>query len=559
MLRLAPILTLALFLGPVGAGLLGTLLPAFGWLPALGGDALSLSPWRALLEAPGLPRALLLTVATGVTATLVSFALVIAFCATAHGSRGFRWAERALAPVLATPHVALAIGFAFLAAPSGWLARLFSPWATGWDLPPDITTIGDEAGIALVAGLVLKEAPYLLMMTVAALAQVPAAQALRVARSLGYGPVAAWLKVVLPMVYPQLRLPIYAVLAFSLSVVDVALVLGPGNPPTLAALLLRWLGDRDLALWFPAAAGAVLLLGLVLGAIAVWRGGEILAVRLGRRWIAAGGRGGDAVALRIAVPALFALLLAVSAAAMLVLGLWSLAGPWRFPEALPATLTLTTWQRQVQAVAEPALNTLLVAGLSTGIALLLVLGCLEAEQRHGLHPGRRALTVLWLPLLLPQLSFLFGWQVALVRLGLDGTLAAVVSAHLLFVLPYVFLSLADPWRAMDPRHARAAAALGAGPWRVFLRVKLPLMLRPLLVAVAVGIAVSSGLYLPTLFAGAGRLATLTTEAVTLSGGADRRVLGAYAVLQALLPLLAYALASLLPAWLHRNRRGMRPA
>ena len=47
-LRLAPALTLAAFLAPIGAGILRTLLPAFGVLPALGRTVLSLEPWRAL-------------------------------------------------------------------------------------------------------------------------------------------------------------------------------------------------------------------------------------------------------------------------------------------------------------------------------------------------------------------------------------------------------------------------------------------------------------------------------------------------------------------------------
>jgi putative thiamine transport system permease protein len=56
--------------------------------------------------------------------------------------------------------------------------------------------------------------------------------------------------------------------------------------------------------------------------------------------------------------------------------------------------------------------------------------------------------------------------------------------------------------------------------------------------------------------GAGRVATLTTEAVTLSSGSDRRVVGVYAVLQAFLPFAAYAAALLLPAALHQNRRAL---
>ena len=102
-------------------------------------------------------------------------------------------------------------------------------------------------------------------MTFAALGQVRADDRLRMARSLGYGPVCAWLKVVLPPVYPQIRLPVYAVLAYSLSVVDMAIVLGPTTPPTLAVLVLRWFNDPDLAMRFQAAAGACLQLAIVVG------------------------------------------------------------------------------------------------------------------------------------------------------------------------------------------------------------------------------------------------------------------------------------------------------
>ena len=44
--------------------------------------------------------------------------------------------------------------------------------------------------------------------------------------------------------------------------------------------------------------------------------------------------------------------------------------------------------------------------------------------------------------------------------------------------------------------AGAAASLGAHPWRVFWRIKLPLLLQPLLVACAVAFAVSVAQYLP---------------------------------------------------------------
>jgi putative thiamine transport system permease protein len=248
---------------------------------------------------------------------------------------------------------------------------------------------------------------------------------------------------------------------------------------------------------------------------------------------------------------------ALAALGLLGLGLWSVTRRWRFPAALPSAWSLDTWARQGEGLAWATTTTLTVGLAAALIALALVLGCLENEKRHGLRTTRRALWLLYTPLLVPQVGFLFGAQVAAVGLGIDGTLVALVWSHLLFVLPYVFLSLADPYRALDERYARTALCLGAAPNRVFWRVKLPMLLRPALFALAVGFAVSVAQYLPTVFAGGGRFVTLTTEAVALAGGADRRVLGVYAFLQAVLPLAGFGLALALPAWRFRDRRALR--
>ena len=53
---------------------------------------------------------------------------------------------------------------------------------------------------------------------------------------------------------------------------------------------------------------------------------------------------------------------------------------------------------------------------------------------------------------------------------------AVVLAMVHILLPFMVLPLVASFRALDPRLPRAAASLGAAPWRVFLRVTLPLSL-----------------------------------------------------------------------------------
>lgn len=554
-LRAAPAALLFLMLAPVGAGMAATALPAFGYLPALGHSGFSLDPWRQLLAWPGLTASVLLTLRVGVLATGISLLSALALAVLARRARVLRGMQAVVVPVLATPHSALAIGLAFLLAPSGWIARLLAWGLTGWTSPPDVATVQDPAGWALVIGLWLKETPYLLLVTLAALAQADAVASRRLAASLGYGPWRGWLLATLPRVWPQLRLPVMAVAAFSLSVVDVALILGPSNPPTLAVQLLRWFSDPDLSRWFPACAGAVLLGGIVLATLAALLGIEAVAARLGRVLARTGARGSDGRLLDVLARAFGAVLTVASLGSLLVLAVWSVTGTWRFPAPLPQTWSLAAWLTQGPELVAPALTTLWIGGGATLVAVALTVACLENERRVG-RPGARVLVLLYLPLLVPQIAFLFGLQVLLLRLRLDGGALAVVWAHLVFVLPYVFLSLADPWRALDPRFACVAACLGAPPWRALVRVTLPLLARPLLVAAAVGFAVSAGLYLPTLFAGAGRIETLTTEAVTLASGSDRRVIAATALAQALLPLFAFALTVGVPALRARRRLGL---
>jgi putative thiamine transport system permease protein len=556
-LRAVPLITLLLFLGPVAAGLIGTLLPAFGFLPALGGEVLSWVPLRSLLEAPGLTDSIRLSFVTGLATTVVSLTVVILFCAGWHGTRGFAKVQRLLSPLLSVPHVTVALGLAFLLAPSGWLLRLVSPWATGFARPPDAIIVQDPAGLTLITGLMIKEIPFLFLMTLAAIGQVDAARTRTMARILGYGPVAAWLKAVFPQVYPQIRLPVFAVLAYAVSVVDVAIVLAPTTPPPLAVQLVRWFSDPELAVRFVASAGAILQLALVAGALLVWWLAERAVICLGRRWIRTGWRWRHDAWLRHAAAVALVGGFAAAFLSLLSMALWSVAGRWRFPAALPDGFGLATWVNNVDRLTAAGWNTLSVGLVTALVALVFTVGCLENEARFSQRATNWMLLLLYLPLLVPQVAFLFGAQIMLIVLNIDGSWLAVAWSHLVFVLPYVFLSLADPYRAWDDRYTRTALCLGSKPWRVLRCVKLPMLLRPILVAVAVGFAVSVGLYLPTLFAGAGRFDTLTTEAVSLAASGNRRVIGAYALMQMSLPLLAFVLAAAVPAWIFRHRRGLQ--
>lgn len=514
------------------------------------GAALNAPAWSSLWHDPQLPRAFAMTLWTGLAAT--ALAVVLAAWLLSRSFPGALWqrAVRLLAPMLAVPHAAFAIGLAFLVAPSGWVLRALSPWATGFDAPPPWSTTQDPWGLGLIAVLVAKEVPFLLWAAATQLQRADAAarwtRELDAARTLGYAPRTAWWRVLWPQLWPRLGGPLIAVLAYSLTVVDMALVIGPASPPTLAVLAWQWLLDADAAINAQGAAAAwllattVALLGTALWAMrsllhrrSAWTRGERgRAQRLGRRlW-----------------PAWhpLALVAVLYAGVMLALAVGSVSGVWPFPQLLPRSLSLQAWQSVLASAA--TLQTTVVLGLLSSLsALAWAVAWLECAPPAWDARLRR---LVYLPLLLPSVLWVVGLHRLALAWGVDARFTGLWLAHSLATAPYVLIALSPAYLGFDARYAQVVASMGRSRAAFLLRVKWPLLKAALFAAFAVGFAVSVAQYLPTLFVGAGRFATVTTEAVTLASGAQRSLTASYAWLQALLPALVFAAA----AWAGRPRR-----
>lgn len=559
-LRWVPGLTLAVFLVPVAVGLAGTWLPAFGWFPALDQRRLSLAPWHELFAYPGFGKATALTLWTGAGSALLALTATLMLLMAYYPSAFFRRLERWLAPVLSVPHAAFAIGLGFLIVPSGWLMRLFAS-LTGWpDYPPNWLSYQDPWGLSLMLVLALKETPFLIFMALASLPALKVNETLWLGRSLGYGRAKIWLTLLWPPLYQRLRLPFYAVAAYNLSVVDLALIAGPTTPPTLAVLINRLFNAPDLLQRLPGAAGATALLLLTVLVLLLFYGLERFSRRWRQGWVRSGRRWPRTPGLRLSASGLIGLGVLAYGGALMVLLLWSLAGQWRFPAALPE-FSLRFWLQAPQQLGS-ALWLTLSTGLSAAlIALILVIAALENEVRLKYQqPGFNAQRLLWLlylPLLVPQIAFLFGFQVSLIWLGLDRHWWVLVWSHLVFVLPYTFLTLSGPYRAFDDRYTWLGLTLGGSRWRSWSRIKLGMLWRPIGFTLATGFAVSVAQYLPTLFIGGGRFASLTTEAVSLASGSDRRTAAVYALAQQGLPLLMFLIVAVGVAWRYRRHRALQ--
>ena len=178
--------------------------------------------------------------------------------------------------------------------------------------------------------------------------------------------------------------------------------------------------------------------------------------------MAAGNRNtGEGLAFAIGRSAM-PIMLMVIAGSLLALLTNAFSGSWRYPSALPSSWTIQHWANSLSDLSIPFFNTVLISVSSTLLALILVVATLESE-RQSAKAKSTAMWLLYLPLLIPQLVFLFGIIVLTEFAGWQANLGLVIFGHLLFVLPYVFLSLSgvsSTGSALDAGgiHARCESA-----------------------------------------------------------------------------------------------------
>ncbi|MGF1684784.1 ABC transporter permease [Photobacterium minamisatsumaniensis] len=531
-------LTFILFIIPLIPGLLGLVLPAISWLPPLGYTEPNLSAFTTVANWPGIEQSFMLSLFTGLSSTLLALSASFFILRRYWNTTYWRKIERFLSPMLAMPHVAFAIGFAFLLAPSGWMYRLLE--STGFNTANSFNLIQDRYGLGLLLGLAIKEIPFLLLMSISVLQQIHVNKLLAVANGLGYSNQEAWLKVILPQWLPKIRLPLFAVAAYGISVVDVALIIGPSRPSTLSVIVWQWFTDPDLALLPRAAVGACLLLLTTMLGLALLSVTEWLCLRKYRQWQFHGASRSPIQAKGLSLTRLIVwLVLLIPLILTPLLFTWSIAQRWRFPDLSPSRYSLRFWEQELQAIFELACNSIMLALISSVIALIMTICCLEYRDKFQKSIPTWCIAI---PLITPQLSLLFGIQISTYWFAGQHFIVWVIWSHIFFVFPYMYLALDGPWRSYDNRLDQCAKSLGLTSWQTWWRVKRPLIMPAIYMAMAVGMSVSLAQYLPTQMLGAGRISTVTTEAVVLASGQDRRVTAIYGLLQGILPLVFFTIA-----------------
>lgn len=230
---------------------------------------------------------------------------------------------------------------------------------------------------------------------------------------------------------------------------------------------------------------------------------------------------------------------------ILALGLSALSARWFYPQLLPREWTAAPLLRLLadQRTAEALASSLLTAGSTTAIALLLGVPAARIIGLRRFRLRSLALLLLFLPNVVPPLAIGMGLNVLFLRLGLAGGAPGVVLVHLVPVLPYTVFALLGVFERYDEGYEQQALTLGASPLVIWRRIALPLLGPGVAVAALFAFLVSWSQYVLTLLIGGGQVITLPILLFAAVAGGNPSSIAGLALLFAAPPAIAIALTS----------------
>ncbi len=169
---------------------------------------------------------------------------------------------------------------------------------------------------------------------------------------------------------------------------------------------------------------------------------------------------------------------------------------------LPWVRFTTRWY--AESLANPLalgafLNSVKLGGVVAAISSVLGLGAALAFRRAFRGKGL-ALNALILPLLIPGIVLAVGQITVFQIMGwLPGLWGSALAGHLVYTVPFAFLTIFPRVHRFDPNIEAAAADLGAGPWTVFRTILLPRILPGLIASFLFCFTLSFDEFIRTLF------------------------------------------------------------
>lgn len=154
-------------------------------------------------------------------------------------------------------------------------------------------------------------------------------------------------------------------------------------------------------------------------------------------------------------------------------------GTW-LPDALTTRWYAASW-------AEFQLDHVLVVTFQIVFTVVILSGLLGVTAAYAMarrdFPGKKIVMLIFLlPLLVPPITFGIPLATVLYMAGVGGTFWGVVLANLVPTVPFVILVMIPFIEQIDPKVEAAARVFGAGTFKLFRYVLLPMLLPGVLAA-----------------------------------------------------------------------------
>jgi putative spermidine/putrescine transport system permease protein len=240
---------------------------------------------------------------------------------------------------------------------------------------------------------------------------------------------------------------------------------------------------------------------------------------------------------------LCAVLVVGAAAPFAVLLLVSLGAGWFFPAPWPPALDAGGWLALLGGGHRLARALLVSVALGMGTGVLgTAVGMVVGRALAGLRGWRRyaGAGAAFLPVATPPVAVATGLHLSFLSLGLGGTFAGVLLAHLVPAAGYCALFFLGVFAVWDARVEEEARSLGARPAQVLLHVTLPMLRPALATSVALGFLISWAQVPLTLLIGGGLVATLPIETFAYVLAGQDRLAATGALLLVVPPLFLMA-------------------
>ena len=120
-------------------------------------------------------------------------------------------------------------------------------------------------------------------------------------------------------------------------------------------------------------------------------------------------------------------------------------------------------------------NSLIIGSISTLFATVLGTLAAYAFARHDLPLPSTLLGFLIAPMIVPPVISGLGMYFLLAKIGLTASMSGVILAHTALAAPFVLITVTATLQGFDMGLMRAAASLGATPFRAFTTILVPII------------------------------------------------------------------------------------